>query len=582
MKIKQYILKKFVDIIYKINKTEIKLEIKKEGIHTILADPAYTELLKIRIPFTACDEYDLRKTGEMDLGIDPEKLRDFLRLYKKDDMVTAYYDAETNRLMLKVGNLVRGMGLIDTDGMPDPKIPEIDFKNKFTINSKIFYDSLKKVSKPKKYQDYTKITVLKNGVNLEEFEEDPDEKTDISTIFLDINIDDVTIQYVNADPNTIFCNDPVLKQLMEYSKSIDYLTVETNGYDNPIHITGSCNFLEVEYWRAQMEPNEEYCKHKTLIEPETEPKIETEPEIKEPLIAELHYGATEIFLYKDTWFYDGDIGHNDKNDIEHNAKILKEIYEKYKDQIEKLVGVKKDYDKNYVYLLSAANKKIEDISYELKVWIIVKINDYYKDSYRFNRWVNFSDLLEVKTEVETEKRFCPECGRELIDNHCPVHLEVIPVDENDPIVKQYKEIEELERKKESDIDRPTEPLIAIKENEKTESKNETEKYDIYSNRLSIRKPKGLPYDKFQWTSDMEKYKDKIYKKSEQKSKKALLKVIDKQGFVFFIVHSNTNNVNSDKNTCENIINELLPRNFVLIAWYQINFENWIAQTVKKA
>lgn len=42
-----------------------------------------------------------------------------------------------------------------------------------------------------------------------------------------------------------------------------------------------------------------------------------------------------------------------------------------------------------------------------------------------------------------ESGYCPECGRKLIDYiHCPVHGVIDnPVDENAPVVKEFKELE---------------------------------------------------------------------------------------------------------------------------------------------
>lgn len=39
------------------------------------------------------------------------------------------------------------------------------------------------------------------------------------------------------------------------------------------------------------------------------------------------------------------------------------------------------------------------------------------------------------------KKYCPECGRPLVDDdHCPVHLVVEPVDENASVVKRFKKL----------------------------------------------------------------------------------------------------------------------------------------------
>lgn len=57
-------------------------------------------------------------------------------------------------------------------------------------------------------------------------------------------------------------------------------------------------------------------------------------------------------------------------------------------------------------------------------------------------------LLHINVSIEdigSIKEYCPKCGRKLVDNHCPVHLEVEPVDENDPIVKKFKELEKTNR-----------------------------------------------------------------------------------------------------------------------------------------
>lgn len=44
-----------------------------------------------------------------------------------------------------------------------------------------------------------------------------------------------------------------------------------------------------------------------------------------------------------------------------------------------------------------------------------------------------------------QERYCPECGRKLVDNHCPVHLVVEPVDKNSSVVKEFKELEKTNR-----------------------------------------------------------------------------------------------------------------------------------------
>ncbi len=320
MKIKQHILKKAVDILKKYN-DEIKLVFKEDGIHSIICDPANYELIKIRIPHMAMEEYKLEET--LEIGIDvKDKLGPFLRLFKKDDMVNISYDSDTHRLIFQVGNLVRKMGLIDTTEMTDPKIPKCELNNKFTINSKLFYNCFNKVVSKKQYTFELELKLSKDKITFEEFIEYPDENQDIASMSIDKNIDDFQIEYIGNDTNNVLEGKEVLKNLNEFQKSIEYLTVETNGYKSPMKITGKSNFLEVEYWRAPRIPSDEYLKQKQL-QPIEKTEVEKEEieepvteKIEEPLISELRYGATEIFLYKDTWFYNGDIEHNGIENIE--------------------------------------------------------------------------------------------------------------------------------------------------------------------------------------------------------------------------------------------------------------------------
>jgi len=44
-------------------------------------------------------------------------------------------DEERNRLILNVGNVSRRMNLVDTTGMSDPKVPNLDLPTKISVNA---------------------------------------------------------------------------------------------------------------------------------------------------------------------------------------------------------------------------------------------------------------------------------------------------------------------------------------------------------------------------------------------------------------------------------------------------------------
>jgi proliferating cell nuclear antigen len=75
------------------------------------------------------------KATDMELGIDMDKLGSIMRLSSSGDMVTLDYDEESNRLIVKIGNLIRKMGLIDTAGMPDPKMPNLNLPGKVILKA---------------------------------------------------------------------------------------------------------------------------------------------------------------------------------------------------------------------------------------------------------------------------------------------------------------------------------------------------------------------------------------------------------------------------------------------------------------
>lgn len=465
MKIKQNILLQAINIHRHLVK-EIKIEFSENGIRIFSVDPSNCELVITTIPKTACEEYNVER--DLEMGIDMQKIKEYLRLFKKDDVLTFDYDADVNRLLGKEGNLTRGMGLLDLAGWPDPKIPKVDLKNKVSINTKIFYDSLKGIMSNKNYE-HTYISTTRDSLILENQDDDEDhDKENRSVIMQDTGA--LTVDYCNATDNnyTIFRSDFLIKQINEYKKCFDHVIIETSPRE-PIRITANNDNLQVEYWLAPLIRDDDHERQVILedqeepdtekeLKPETEIEKTVEPEIIEPLEA------------------------------------IKEIVKPT------------EFDK-----IEPVDATVNGVEYATD-----EIND-----------------PEAYTDID-------ERQEEYIETHK----------------------DKLEPKSKSKSKEEIEPVI-----------------DVHSDRLSIRKPKGLEYEKHQWTIDMEKIRDKLEKSLKKESKKALSKVTEIKGFVFFVV--NSTDVKADNGTGENIIENLLGTGFVLIAWYRYKPEKWIAQTVKK-
>jgi len=299
MKIKQNVLKQAVDI-HSILVDEIKIKFLKDRLQITSVDPPHIQLVKTKIPKIACEEYTLYRTGEIEIGIDLDKLKDFLKLFKKHDVFTIDYDNETHKLIFKQGNLTRTMGLLDTAGMPDPKIPKLELKNKVTINTKTFHDNLKKVI-INKYRSENKIKMTKNTVILEDCDQDGYEDK-VEPVIIDNNL---TVDYFNNN-HTLFSGDTLIDQIKQYNKYYDTIIIETTA-KTPIKVSGDNDTMQFEYYLAPILKEEE--QEKTDIKEEQKEETEPEPvdvceptEPTEPLIMiskKPDKDKQEIDIYKD-------------------------------------------------------------------------------------------------------------------------------------------------------------------------------------------------------------------------------------------------------------------------------------------
>jgi proliferating cell nuclear antigen len=130
-KVKSDILKGIIDVTSPLV-NEAKFNLTSKGLSLRAVDPAHVAMVDLELKNSAFEEY---KATDMELGIDLDKLSGIMKLASAGDMVILEYDEETNRLIVKIGNLVRRMGLIDTAGMPDSKVPHLDLPAKAIVRA---------------------------------------------------------------------------------------------------------------------------------------------------------------------------------------------------------------------------------------------------------------------------------------------------------------------------------------------------------------------------------------------------------------------------------------------------------------
>jgi proliferating cell nuclear antigen len=130
-KVKSEFLKSIIDVTSPLV-NEVKFNITQKGISLRAVDPAHVAMIDLHVDKNAFEEY---KASDIELGIDMDKLGGIMRLSSTGDIVSLEHDEETNRLIVRIGNLVRRMALIDTAGMPDPKMPDLKLPVKIVLKA---------------------------------------------------------------------------------------------------------------------------------------------------------------------------------------------------------------------------------------------------------------------------------------------------------------------------------------------------------------------------------------------------------------------------------------------------------------
>jgi proliferating cell nuclear antigen len=219
-KVKSEVLKGIIDVTSPLV-NEVKFNITPKGISLRAVDPAHVAMVDLQVKDKAFEEY---KATEMELGVDMDKLGGIMRLSSSDDMVSLEYDEDSNRLVIKIGNLVRRMGLIDTAGMPDPKMPNINLPAKVVLKASELNQG---VRASEAVSDHLALTVNKD--NFELFAEG-----DTDTVNLKLPKDLVVDLNTTSKCKSLFSID-YFSNMIKPVKGEDPITIML-GNDNPIRV----------------------------------------------------------------------------------------------------------------------------------------------------------------------------------------------------------------------------------------------------------------------------------------------------------------------------------------------------------
>lgn len=219
-KVKSDVLKGIIEVTSPLV-NEVKLNIKPNKISLKAVDPAHVAMVNLEVKDEAFEEY---KATEMELGIDMDKLSSIMRLASSGDIVSLEYDEKSNKLIIKIGNLVRKMGLIDTTGMPDPNMPNL----KLPATVKLKASELNQgVRASEAVSDHLALTVNKD--NFELFAEG-----DTDTVNLKLPKDLLAELSTDSKCKSLFSID-YFSNMIKPVKGEDLITIML-GNDNPIRV----------------------------------------------------------------------------------------------------------------------------------------------------------------------------------------------------------------------------------------------------------------------------------------------------------------------------------------------------------
>ena len=120
---------------------EAKFKFDDDGMYGRMVDPAHVGMIDFKVKKEAFDEYKCEE--EVEIGVDLEKLKSILKIASTADIVELNYEKEEARLNVKIGNLTRKIGLLDTSEMPDTKIPSLNLPAEIVVSTMELYQAIR-------------------------------------------------------------------------------------------------------------------------------------------------------------------------------------------------------------------------------------------------------------------------------------------------------------------------------------------------------------------------------------------------------------------------------------------------------
>ena len=219
-KVKSEVLKGIIDVTSPLV-NEVKFNVTKDGISLRAVDPAHVAMVDLSVGKDAFDHFEAE---DVELGVDMDKFSGIMRLSGSGDTITLDHDEKENKLVVTIGNLVRKMALIDTAGMPDPKMPNLDLPGKVVVKAS---ELTQGVRASESVSDHLALTMNKQSFELYA-------EGDTDTVNLTLSKDMVEELTASGTYKSLFSID-YFSNMIKPVKANDTLTIFL-GNDNPTRV----------------------------------------------------------------------------------------------------------------------------------------------------------------------------------------------------------------------------------------------------------------------------------------------------------------------------------------------------------
>ena len=125
------LMKEIVDLLSVLTE-DAKLVWKENGLHINVVDGSHVALLSATIGDACFETYEVEP---VEIGLELAKLRDLLSLAGPSDLVELDYDQAIGAINVRVGAVHRILRGLDTGTMNEPKMPQLSFDSRATIDA---------------------------------------------------------------------------------------------------------------------------------------------------------------------------------------------------------------------------------------------------------------------------------------------------------------------------------------------------------------------------------------------------------------------------------------------------------------